>query len=112
MKAVGRKGNAVAPTAKGKAAAPTGKGKAAAGAEPPGGFDIDDWIATQIRRGEAKAEPKRRNFVSKFHKRAESVADQCGVYDVRPITKRARGAVGEMHDSVHKKYRHSTESAP
>ena len=75
MKAVGGKGKAVAPTAKGKAAAPNGKGKAAAGAEPPGGFDIDDWVATQIRRADAKAEPKRRGFVSKLHKRAESAAE-------------------------------------
>ena len=102
---VKRKGNAAAPKAKGKAAEPKGKGKAAtaSGAEPPGEFDIDDWIATHITRGEARTEPKRRNFVSNIHKRSKSAAELCGVYDVQPITKRARDAVGDLHDSVHKK---------
>ena len=104
MKAVGVNGETAAPTTNGKAAAPKGKGKAVAGAEPPGGFDIEHWVATHITRADAKAEPKRGSFVSKLHKRAEAAADQCGVYDFQPITKRARDAAGEMHDSAHKKY--------
>ena len=71
--------------------------------EPPAGFDIDGWIATHIKRAEAKAEPKRKHFVSISHKRAKAAADLCGVDNVKPITKRARDAAGDLHDSVHKK---------
>jgi hypothetical protein len=99
------KGKAAAPTAKGKSAAPKAKVKAAAaaGAKPPGKFDVAGWIVTNITRTEAAAEPKRRNFVSRLHKRAESYATQWGVDDVQPITKRARDAAGDVHDAVHKK---------
>ena len=99
------KGKAAASKATGKTVAPKGKGKAATatGVGPPGGFDIDGWIATHITRAEATAEPRRRNFVSNAHKRAKSAAGLCGVDDVKPITKRARDAAGDVHDSVHKK---------
>ena len=114
-------GKAAAPTAKGKAGAPTtkeevkGKGKAAApkakgkAAAPkakatrkPNIFDINIWIAAHITRAETKSEPKRKNFVSNAHKRSKSAAGLCGVDDVQPITKRAKDAAGELHDSVHK----------
>ena len=100
------KGKAAASTGKGKAAASKGNATAAAGVGPPGVFDIESWISTHIQRVEEKAEPKRRNFVSNPHKRSRYVANKCGIVDLQPITKRARDAAGELHDSVYKK--HST----
>ena len=91
------KGKGAAPNAKGKAAAPKAKAKG-----KPSIFDINIWIATHITRAEAKSEPKRRNFVSNAHKRSKAAADLCGVDDVQPITKRARDAAGDVHDSVYK----------
>ena len=88
---------------KGKAAGAKAKAKAAAGAKPPGKFDIAGWLATNVKTAEAKAEPKRKHFVSNLHKRASKYATQCGVDDVQPITKRARDAAGEVHDAVYKK---------
>ena len=98
------KGKAVASTGKGKAVVSKGKAPAAVGVGPPGVFDIESWIPTHIKRDEAKAEPKRRNFVSNAHKRSHSAAFHCGVVrssDLQPITKRARDAAGKLHDSIH-----------
>jgi len=103
-KGKGGKGKAVASTGKGKAVVSKGKAPAAVGVGPPGVFDIESWIPTHIKRDEAKAEPKRRNFVSNAHKRSHSAAFQCGVVDssdLKPITKRARDAAGKLHDSIH-----------
>ena len=80
-----------------------GGATAAAGATPPGGIDIADWIATHIKRAEAAAEPKRRHFVSKLRKRADAAATQWGVDDVRPLAKWARTVAGDLHDAGHKK---------
>ena len=91
------KGKGAAPKAKGKAAAPKAKATG-----KPSIFDIKIWIAAHITRAEAKSEPKRKNFVSNAHKRSKLAAGLCGVDDVQPITKRARDAAGELHDSVHK----------
>ena len=90
------KGKGAAPKAKGKAAAPKAKAKG-----KPSIFDINSWIAAHVTRAEAKSEPKRKNFVSNAHKRSKSAAGLCGVDDVQPITKQARDAAGELHDSVH-----------
>ena len=103
-KGKGGKGKAVASTGKGKAVVSKGKAPAAVGVGPPGVFDIESWIPTHLKRDEAKAEPKRRNFVSNAHKRSHSAAFQCGVVgssDLKPITKRARDAAGKLHDSIH-----------
>ena len=96
MKAGKGKGKGEAAAAKAKA-----KGKAKA-KEKPSIFDINIWIATHITRAEARSEPKRKNFVSNAHKRSKAAADLCGVDDVQPITKRARDAAGDVHDSVYK----------
>ena len=90
------KGKGAAPKAKGKAAAPKAKAKG-----KPSIFDINSWIAAHVTRAEAKSEPKRKNFVSNAHKRSKTAAGLCGVDDVQSITKQARVAAGELHDSVH-----------
>ena len=94
--ALKEEGKAAVPKAKGKSAVPTSKAK-------PGKFDIEIWIAAHVKRAEATTAPKRKNFVSNIHKRSEAAAKLCGVEDVQPITKRARVAAGELHDSVHMK---------
>ena len=98
------KGKAAAPKEKGKAAVPKAKGKSAVPTSKakPGKFDIEIWIAAHVKRAEATTQPTRKNFVSNIHKRAKAAAELCGVDDVQPITKRARAAAGELHDSVHK----------
>ena len=96
-KAVISKGKGEAGVSKGK-----GKAKAASGVCPPGGFDIDHWIATYIRRSDAISEPKRRNYVSLQLKRSHAAAKLCGIDEFRDITKKARDAAGHMHDAVHK----------
>ena len=70
--------------------------------EAPGGFDITGWISTHLIRAEAKAQPKRKNFVSNAHKRSKAAAGICSVDDAKAITKRARDAAGELHDLMHK----------
>ena len=100
------KGKAVASSGKGKAVVSKGKTPAAVGVGPPGVFDIKRWIQTHITRDEAKAEPIRRNFVSNAHKRSHRAAKHCGVSDssdFQPITKQAREAAANLHDSLHKK---------
>ena len=97
---------AVASSGKWKAVVSKGKTPAAVGVGPPGVFDIKRWIETHITRDEANAEPKRRNFVSNAHKRSHRAAKDCGVSDssdFQPITKQAREAAGNLHDSLHKK---------
>ena len=94
----------MASSGKGKAVVSKGKTPAAVGVGPPVVFDIERWIPTHITRDEAKAEPKRKNFVSNAHKRSHHAAKQCGVMDssdFKPITKRARDAAANLHDSIH-----------
>ena len=88
----------MAPKAKAKS-----KAAAAADVAAPKAFEIDIWLTANVTRAKARAEPKRKNFVSNVHKRSLAAATLCGVDDVQPITKRARDAAGEMHDSLHKK---------